>query len=93
MTTISVLCLGCLLGLALAIFSRWTIALLLSAACFVLYFVLRLKWGDHPAAALMQSFALASIVQIAYVLYGYFLPITRPYADRLRKAMTEGRPR
>lgn len=93
MTTFGVLCLGCLFGLVLAVFCRWIAALALSAACFFFCLGLRLYWGDHLAAALVQSFALASIVQVAYVLSGYFLPIARPHANRLRKAMTEERPR
>lgn len=89
MATIGVLFLGALLGSILAIFGGWIVALLLSTAAFLTWFGIGLTRGDGLVAASLQSFALASVVQVSYVLSGYVLPILRPYLDRIRGITTE----
>jgi len=84
MTAIGVILGGGLLGLALAIYGHWLAALSLSALSFLVGIAVCLYIGDTVMIALIRSIALASIIQVSYVLSGYFLPEKSAYVARTK---------
>ena len=84
MTAIGVILGGSLLGLVLAIYGHWLVALSLSALSFLIGFGACLYIGETVMVALIRSIALASIIQVSYVLSGYFLPERSSYTARTK---------
>jgi hypothetical protein len=88
MATIGAICIGGLSGFALALIGPWILVFLLSTTFFISWCSIGLYIGNSPALVLMQSFALASIVQTSYVLSGYFFDLNSPSAST-RKMLNE----